>query len=640
MMELKIAKGQEDQLLEDIQLARAEGKIWAAFNTISMAPLGSFDIHYFETQGEAEEFAETLNLAFDDPDQELPATYWEYVTLPDLQSFVLGIPESYLNLDVSVTDIMDLLTAQQLQLVPGHSPEELLDSFQDGLVYPLRWRRTIDPREEISEFHIVQHRHDGGLVYEHGHSHRLAGSYENYQEAKNALAALLAQSVLEKDGTDHLLVGQYRGQELELDMEGQPSAHTGLLLETAYWQWDTELKASRFSQLEVHRLDRPAEIKKYFFGRYDRAAGVIRLLNDRLEPVDPFTAKPGLCPIYYKNDLLTTKNAKLMLNQSSYEYNAEMLLNLGFGEEIRVPLREKMEAGEEEFTLVHSREFGKDKVESVLHFSKGDDKEKDLTFFNRYDATLKKDGMEDLTQTFFVGKKYNYTLQERYNMMDGRSAYREQPKMVPTAGEEGLQKMVPTGETYWAWRGLNFKEADNYGNFLPKVVFWDHEKELQKYPIKAIDEKYDRTRIMRPLEKGNQVQVMLVRDGQETPAIVVANPRMMRLDFYDTDGQSLIVRKVARQLVEETQKTEQSPQQIRQEAIARGEAQKVSGQNGQEPAAQGQADTVKQHQGEAPQAGQTETSSKAQSQQEGAKQDTAAEQKNNQSQGRRRGVHV
>ena len=210
-------------------------------------------------------------------------------------------------------------------------------------------------------------------------------------------------------------------------------------------------------------------------------------------------------------------------------------------------------------------------------------------------------------------------------MMDGRAAYREQPKVAPVE-ENGEVRMKPTGETYFAWRGLDFKNADQYGNFNPKVTFWDHEKELQKYPIKGVEEKYDRSRMMRPLEKGNKVDVILLRDGQETPAKMVANPRMMRLDFYDANGQSLIVRKVEKQAIDQTQKAEMTPQEVQKAAIAKAAEQKQN---------QGQAPD--QQQGQAA-AEQKEGQSQQQFQKEGAKETVATEQK--QEQRRRQGVRV
>jgi hypothetical protein len=134
--------------------------------------------------------------------------------------------------------------------------------------------------------------------------------------------------------------------------------------------------------------------------------------------------------------------------------------------------------------------------------------------------------------------------------------------------------MKPTGETYYAWRGLDFKNADQYGNFNPKVMFWNHQKEVGKYPIKGIEENYDKQRLIAKLEKGNKVDVILLRDGHETQAKLVANPRMARLDFYDSTGQSLIVRKVDKQAVDQTQKVEMTPQEIQRAAIARAAEQK------------------------------------------------------------------
>ena len=315
------------------------------------------------------------------------------------------------------------------------------------------------------------------------------------------------------------------------------------------------------------------------------------------------------------------------MNEQSFDYVKNQLFYLGFGEEIAKPLRVNMEQDLAEFTLPHTRKFGQDETSSVLHFSKGDQKDKDMTFFNRADVTLKQPGREDLTQTFFYGKEYNYTLQERYNMMDGRAAYREQPKVAPVE-ENGEVRMKPTGETYFAWRGLDFKNADQYGNFNPKVTFWDHEKELQKYPIKGIAEKYDRSRIMRPLERGNKVDVILLRDGQETPAKMVANPRMMRLDFYDSNGQSLIVRRVEKQAVDQTQKVEMTPQEVQKAAIARAAEQKQGqSQNG---ASATQPGDQKETNGQTPE----------QSQKENTKQQVAAEQQEQQTQRRRQGVRI
>ena len=246
-----------------------------------------------------------------------------------------------------------------------------------------------------------------------------------------------------------------------------------------------------------------------------------------------------------------------MLNEKSYDYLRNQLLYLGFGEEIATALKEKMKEGLAEFTLPHTRKFGADETHSVLHFSRS---EKDMTFFNRFDVTLKQPGREDLTQMFFVGKEFNYTLQERYNMLDGRFVYREQPKMTKLE-EGGNARMVPSGETYFSWKGLDFKQSDQHGNFLPKTMFWNHEKELARYPIGELAEQYDHMRLLASLEKGNKASVTVIRDGQEIKAMVAANPRMMRFDFYDADGRAMSVKPVERQQVARAEKLNQGQQQ-------------------------------------------------------------------------------
>lgn len=233
------------------------------------------------------------------------------------------------------------------------------------------------------------------------------------------------------------------------------------------------------------------------------------------------------------------------------------LLYLGFGEEIAIPLRQKMEEGLAEFTLPHTRQFGQDETHSMLHFSKS---EQDKTFFNRFEVTLRQPGKEDLKQTFFVGKEFNYTLQERYNMMDGRYVYREQPKMVKIE-EGGTSKMVPSSETYFSWRGLDFKQSDQHGNFMPKTMFWNHEKELVKYPISELAEQYDYMRLITSLEKGNKATVTVIKDGREIKAAVSANPRMMRFDFYDANGRAMTVRPVQKQTLSQAEKPDQAPGQ-------------------------------------------------------------------------------
>jgi hypothetical protein len=581
-----------EQLIRELNEVLRDGRPWVAFNNQQGKELYQQSMHFVHSAAEAERFCERANGADDFVDQFFNFdnyVYMQVATLKDSLEFEERVANPII---VDTTSVACQMTEQGLYLPAGKSIDDLEASLSQGLVFPVVWQCKIDPLKAIAEYHVIAHQHSGGMIYEIGHSHRLLESFDSLREARTFMDSAVLFNELADKGTDYLIIGRFHDQPLELDMEGYAVPHSGLTLVTAYHDHE-----HGHDYHELQSLSDKATLSQYFFiGLKDDK---IALYNEMLELTSVGSRQQPFYPTHLINDYLPFKNS-IIMNEQSFDYVKNQLFYLGFGEEVAKPLREKMEQNLTEFQIPHTRKFGQDETTSVLHFSKGDQKDKDMTFFNRADITLKQPGKEELTQTFFFGKEHNYTLQERYNMMNGRAAYREQPKMAPVE-ENGEVRMKPTGETYYAWRGLDFKNADQYGNFNPKVMFWNHQKEVSKYPIKGIEENYDKQRLIAKLEKGNKVDVALVRDGHETQAKMVANPRMARLDFYDSNGQSLIVRKVEKQAVEQTQKVEMTPQDVQKAAIARAAEQKQeTGQPvNQSQAAQGPANNQQHTQKEA-----------------------------------------
>ncbi|OOQ60021.1 hypothetical protein [Mucilaginibacter pedocola] len=586
-----------EEVAEFLQKAAVQNWNWVAFDRSKDDP------SFYGYAAEAEGFCTAANNVFDYFEQNFVVA--DHVFLP-VANLAASFEQKNLPLGDDLRNIGQQLKELHISLQPGWQMSDLKVYLQQEMFFPVQWQQVIEPEKEVKRFLVAEHTHPGHQMYEIGHEVGILKYFESQGEGRDFLLNKGKELSANKRQADLILAGEYRGRNLKLDMEGCPEEHCGITLLTLHCDRDGSVRLSTPNQ-----LNDPVTIEQTLYARFDAKRGTVRLHDDRLKWTDPKLLPASTYASYFNKEVLTIKKGNIM-NQESFNYNAETLKNLGFGEGLKEELHQKMDQNLAGFTLNHSRQFGKDVVDSVLHFSKGDDLAKDITFFNRFESTLKKEGMEDLTQTFFVGPKHNYTLQERYNMMDGRAVYREQPKMEPKE-EKGTTRMRPTGETYFAWRSLNFKEADKYGNFNPKVIFWDHEKELQKYPIKNVQEKYDRNIIMRPLQKGNRVEVTLVRDGNETQAQVVANPRMMRLDFYDADGQNLSVRKVEKQAVSQTQAPEMTPQEVQKAAIARA-------------AEQAQSNTPSQ--------------SQAASANEAMKQQNEADQKQNQGQRRGQKVHV
>jgi hypothetical protein len=595
-----------------LERADQAGWNWAAFEHPYAGPVDVFE--GFVSANDAIAYCEQRNTGLNPFDQDLEDGEYRYIAVNDLRravdgtgSLVEGLPP--------LDQLLLRLAGQGVWLMRNQEPELILSAS----VFPVAHDRLIEPEKEVDRFIIVAHHHIGHQVYEVGHSTEVLEEFETLEKAEKYFSGLIRQAHDNTDNNDYQLIGLYRGFHYKGDMEGTPENYSGLTLKHAFYQYDPDLKAKAWRIEADHDITQPKNITHFLYAKYDTQNARFKLLDDRLKETRPEEIRISTYHSYFINEKLTIKQLNIM-NEQSYDYVRNQLKYLGFGDEIAQPLRQKMEQNLTEFTLEHAKNFGKDETKNVLHFSKGDDLEKDFTFFNRFEMTLKQEGKEDLLQTFFVGKEYNYTLQERYNMLDGRAVYREQPKMEPVE-ENGVTKMKPTGETYIAWKRLDFKESDGNGNFAPKIMFWNHEKELMQYPIKNIQEKYDRSRLLPALQRGDRVSVTLIRDGQESPAKVVANPRMVRLDFYDANGQKLTVEKVEKQALKQNEKEELTPQQVQQQAIARAAAQKEQPE---------QKDGV----------GQVQQGDQQASQKNEAKEAVADEQKADKTQRRKQGVHI
>jgi len=560
-----------EQVINDLNRAVRDGKPWVAFNDRADKELNPYAIHVFASAAEAERFCDEANGTFDFAGQVFNFDNYIYMQAATLKASLQMEEQLISPIAIDAPAIARRMAEQSLYLPAGKSIDDLEASLSRGLFYPVFWHRFIDPLKEIAEYHVVGHQHYGGQVYETGHSHRVLASFGSLGEARTFMDSVVLYNELAGKGTDYLVIGRFHGRPLELDLEGYAAPHSGLTLVTAHHNYN-----HGHNYHELHSLPEQATISRYFFvGIKD---GELRLYNDKLEPTTIGIIQQPFYPTHFINDYLTIKNSSIM-NEQSFDYVKNQLFYLGFGEEIAKPLRVKMEQNLTEFTLPHTRKFGQDETSSVLHFSKGDQKDKDMTFFNRVDVTLKQAGKEDLTQSFFIGKEYNYTLQERYNMMDGRFAYREQPKMEKVE-ENGETKMKPTGETYFGWKGLNFKETDKYGNFMPKTMFWKHEREFYKYPIKELAEPYDAKRIIASMQKGNKANVTILKDGEEIKGQIAANPRMQRFDFYDAGGQSIKVEQVKKQRLDKTEEMKQSEtKEMKQETKETRQQQVASEQN-------------------------------------------------------------
>jgi hypothetical protein len=275
------------------------------------------------------------------------------------------------------------------------------------------------------------------------------------------------------------------------------------------------------------------------------------------------------------------------MNQKNYDYLKNQVKFLGFGDGLEKELGEMLETQRPAFKLEHQAKFNNDEVSSTLHFTKS--KESDMYFFNSFDMSFKPTGHDDiLQQTYFVGTENNLTLKEHYNMLEGRAVYKEFNRLEEVLNENGEgTRWRATDETYMAWTQLNFKEADENGNFPSRKLFnYDLEATLAKYPIKDLDDAYDKSRLIASLQKGNLQKATLTVDGKDQKVSIAANPFDKGLKFYDSNKQWMEVKPL------------QAQKQQLAEGLAQGDTSSIQQQNKKEGQKQETAEEGKQNKAE------------------------------------------
>lgn len=215
------------------------------------------------------------------------------------------------------------------------------------------------------------------------------------------------------------------------------------------------------------------------------------------------------------------------MNTKNLEYLKEGLKYLGFGDKLNTELENRIKEQKPNFQLSVEGEFAKggtkEKVGFVLDFKKSD--QSDMYFFNRYQATLKKDDpAQEKTQTFYITKNAGITAKEAYNLLDGRAVN----KNLLTADEK----------PYNAWLQLEFAEKDKHDNFKVKQYHqgygYDLESTLKRYPIKELGTDDDKGKLMKSLEKGNIQQVTFTKEGNDERMFIAANPQYKSIDLYNS----------------------------------------------------------------------------------------------------------
>ncbi len=238
------------------------------------------------------------------------------------------------------------------------------------------------------------------------------------------------------------------------------------------------------------------------------------------------------------------------MEKQNLEYLEGNLKYMGFPEKLNAELENNIALQIPQFVLHTQTEFNKEKLEATLHFRRGENGEH--YFFNKYEAVLKNDLLPEkgVRQTFYVTKGHGVTFKEAYNLLEGRSVYKEL-----TNGE---------GQKYKAWLQLDFKQRLENGNYKMNQYHenygYDLEKQLEKYAIKEMTTADSREKLLKSLEKGNLHTVSFLKDGKEEKLSVEASPQFKTIRVYDKD-----MKPVRTQSLEQQNQKENGQEQKKEE---------------------------------------------------------------------------
>lgn len=230
------------------------------------------------------------------------------------------------------------------------------------------------------------------------------------------------------------------------------------------------------------------------------------------------------------------------MNQRNFEYLSSQLKYTGFGQTLDSQLREQMEKDQQQFKLQHTAIYGKDQLHSTLQFNRS--MQSDLYFFNSYKAAIQKNQQQPgPSQTFYIGREgANITQKEAYNLLDGRSVFKDMT--------------TRDGRLYQAWLQLDFNQNTPNGNYRIKQYNsnygYDLIGALKNLPIKELSPQQERLKVIESLLKGNRQSVTLLGEKGEQKVYLEANPQFKAVILYDVNYQRITP---ASKLKEEQQNT-------------------------------------------------------------------------------------
>lgn len=208
------------------------------------------------------------------------------------------------------------------------------------------------------------------------------------------------------------------------------------------------------------------------------------------------------------------------MNTNNSDETATLLVRLGVSEDKLVIADDGLGAGKVpgEFKMLAVEDFDQDTtLTATFYFSRT--KSKSLSYeLRKYDAQLtwKDKSLPPRKQTFFLIKSVIITLKEAFNVLQGRSVYKEFSSS--------------TGDKYHAWVRLNLTKKDIHDNYEIEYnrsfQAFDLGRALANYPIQELHAEESALKLIQSLLMGNKELVNFIRGKKPERVFIEADPQI------------------------------------------------------------------------------------------------------------------
>ncbi|MFW2476835.1 MAG: hypothetical protein ACN4EP_07965 [Sediminibacterium sp.] len=515
-----IHNGQTAAVINGLQDAIQSGKPWLGINH-SIQQLSIRDIHFFETYDRAIDFKE-----FNQQQQKeivlLPVDL-TYEYLVDQIREAHGIGQTNPSIKIEVEFIRDLYEIIKVDLSFAHLVEEM-DAFDWPKVFydPLEANTEAESFEDKVQFNRLETLMEGLSAFAQINEHSqeridaLLHRYWDGEPMESQIANVLQGNLPKHNKIVNTV--QESGHPISIDV-----------LDLARIALANGKQWMAYNQ-SLYLIDK-ADV--YFFASNEAAktfASNNKSDRDAFQVIQFRSPEDILRQIPYGDQIIKSLNQTNM-NEENLEYLQKQMLYSGFGEGLNAQLEKKLKEGLPDFQLQASHEFGRDKMEAVLYFSRSKQDGSDKYFFNKYDATLNNDHGK-FQQTFFINNKgQSITFREACNLLNGRSVYKE---LTPKDGAR-----------YKAWVKLDFSDRDAFNNaklnYFNEKYGFDLKEALSRIPLKELGDPEKMAALFTSLQRGDLAQATMVKPTKEMPVQISADPKFKTIRMFDKEGTKLYV---------------------------------------------------------------------------------------------------